>query len=278
MSAPESVASAGAELKIWRAAPSLEGRRTAAVGAFACDTAKQGAQLLRDVVGRVADEGFDAVVGPMDGDTWSRHRLAVETDGRPPFLMEPHNPPRHVEAFDRAGWAVISRYASAEGPLSAPDRNTDPQGVVLRAFDPSRAISDLERIHALSLRAFSVNFLYTPLSLNRFLALYRPLLPALDPELVVLAEDEAGALQGFLFAVPDMLDFEAERAVVLKTYASLQPGLGSSMARRLYDRATARGYRRVIHALMHEDNLSARHSERLGATVFRRYALWGRRL
>jgi hypothetical protein len=36
------------------------------------------------------------------------------------------------------------------------------------------------------------------------------------------------------------------------------------------------GFRQVIHALMHDDNLSLRHSTRIGGTVFRRYALFGR--
>lgn len=38
------------------------------------------------------------------------------------------------------------------------------------------------------------------------------------------------------------------------------------------------GYRDVVHALIHDDNISRQRSERLGATVFRRYALMGRRL
>jgi len=34
----------------------------------------------------------------------------------------------------------------------------------------------------------------------------------------------------------------------------------------------------VIHALMHESNLSATHSGNTGGKIFRRYALWGGRL
>ena len=39
-----------------------------------------------------------------------------------------------------------------------------------------------------------------------------------------------------------------------------------------------RGYSDVIHALMHESNLSATHSGNTGGHVFRRYALWGGQL
>jgi hypothetical protein len=75
-----------------------------------------------------------------------------------------------------------------------------------------------------------------------------------------------------------LADPSPDRAVIVKTYASLRPGLGSAMMRRFTPAAAAAGFRCVIHALMHEDNLSARHSTALGATVFRRYALWGLKL
>lgn len=266
-----------ASLRIWRQAPAWDGRRTAALGEFICETAEAGARVLEVAVEQLRAEGFEAVVGPMNGDTWGTHRLVIESDGRPPFLLEPSNPAHYPEAFERAGWSIISRYASAEGPL--PDSaasDVSPPGFRLEPFDLDRADAELAELHRVSLAAFTRGFLYQPLSLEAFVAQYRPVLPRLDPELVVMARDEAGALQGFLFAIPDLADPSPDRAVILKTYASLKPGLGSSLARRLYARASARGYRRVIHALMHDDNLSARHSARLGAAVFRRYALWGK--
>lgn len=269
----------GASFRIWRDAPSWEGRRTAALGEFVCDTPETGARALAAAVAALTDEGFEAVVGPMNGDTWATHRLVVESDGRPPFLLEPSNPAHYPAAFEQAGWSTISRYASAEGPLpESGDTDVPPPGFRLDAFDMDRAETELAELHRVSLAAFTRGFLYRPLSLDAFAAQYRPVLARLDPDLVVMARDEAGALQGFLFAIPDLADPSPDRAVILKTYASLKPGLGSALARRFYSRAATRGYRRVIHALMHDDNLSARHSARLGATVFRRYALWGRTL
>lgn len=268
---------AGASLRLWREAPSWNGQRTAAVGEFACDDADAGARLLTETCAQLAAEGFQSVVGPMNGDTWASYRLVVESDGRGPFLMEPSNPSHFPAAFERAGWSQIARYASSEGPLpetAAPA--ADPPGVTLSSFNLDQADTELAGLHRVSLAAFAGAFLYQPVSSDAFAAMYRPVLGQLDPELVVMARDEAGALQGFLFAIPDLADPRPDRAVILKTYASLRPGLGSSLARRFYAVAAARGYRRVIHALMHDDNLSARHSARLGAEVFRRYALWGR--
>jgi hypothetical protein len=65
--------------------------------------------------------------------------------------------------------------------------------------------------------------------------------------------------------------------VILKTYASLRPGVGSVLSEAFHAAAERLGFRRAIHALMHDDNLSLQHSGRIGGRVFRRYVLLGRR-
>ncbi len=279
MTAPEPVQASGASLSIWREAPSLDGLRTAALGAFACETPGAGATLLQAAAQRLKSEGFGAVLGPMDGDTWGKHRLVVDSDGRPPFLMEPENPAHYPAAFDGAGFTIVSRYVSAERPADLPESATPARsGLRLRNFDPSRAEAELAALHAVSLEAFASNHFYAPISRERFLAMYQPVLPMLDPELIFLAEDEAGELKAFLFAIPNYNEGRAPNTVILKTYASRTKGGGSMLANAFHARARAKGFERVIHALMHESNLSARHSDNTGGKVFRRYALWGQRL
>lgn len=266
----------GAELKLFRDAPSLDGRRTAALGSFACETPEAGAKAIREAMALLKVEGFAAVLGPMDGNTWQKHRLVIESDGRTPFLMEPSNPPHYVDAFEQSGLQVVSRYVSAVRPAVALENTSQPPaGLRLRELDASRAEAELTRIHALSLEAFAANHFYQPIALEDFLASYRPILPMIDPELVLLAEDEAGALKGFLFAAPDFAEGPKPKAVILKTYASCAKGGGSMLASAFYDRAKAKGFTEVINALMHDSNLSATHSGNHGSRIFRRYALWG---
>ncbi len=279
MSAAEIMTGEGASLAIYREAPSLEGAQTSALGQFQCESADAGARLIRAAMERLKGEGFDAVLGPMDGDTWGKHRLVVESDGRPAFLMEPSNPAHYVAAFEASGLGIVSRYVSALRPADVePSRSAAPAGLRLRAFDKVRAEEELARIHALSLSAFSSNHFYQPISLEDFLASYRPVLGVIDPELVLLAEDTAGDLAAFLFAVPNYAEGQAPKSVILKTYASRVKGAGSMLANEFHARAQARGFSDVIHALMHESNLSALHSDKTGGKVFRRYALWGGRL
>jgi hypothetical protein len=270
----DSISIPGASLTLFRDAPSLQGKRTAALGEFACETAEAGARAVREAMALLKGEGFEAVLGPMDGNTWAKHRLVIESDGRPPFLMEPQNPAHFVDAFKQSGLQIISRYVSAVMPAELIDSKTIVPSLTIRQFDPARAEAELTRVHALSLEAFASNHFYQPIALEPFLASYRPVLGLIDPELVLLLEDEAGALKGFLFAIPNLAD-PGSKAVILKTYASRAKGGGSMLANEFHRRAKDKGFADVIHALMHESNLSAAHSDSKGGKIFRRYALWG---
>jgi hypothetical protein len=155
-------------------------------------------------------------------------------------------------------------------------------GVSIRTFDPARAVEELRRIFALSLTSFSQNFLYTPISETEFLSQNSSVLPFLRPELVLLAERDG--LMGFLFAVPDLL--QARRGVLVDTVivktVAVDPsvsgiGLGGMLVDLVQRSAREMGYCRIIHALMHETNLSRRISERYARTI-RRYALFSRSL
>ena len=120
----------------------------------------------------------------------------------------------------------------------------------------------MQRIFKLSLSAFSRNVLYTPIAEAEFLAQYHAVLPHVRPELVLLAEKE-DALVGFMFAIPDLL--QARRGVpidtvILKTIA-VDPavsgmGLGGALMDLVQRSARDLGFRRAIHALIHETNVS----------------------
>jgi hypothetical protein len=253
-------------------APAWDGARTMALGGIRAADPADAAGLLRIAVDRARALGAGALIGPMDGDTWRPYRLPVESDGRPPFLMEPTAPPHLHRAFLDAGFAELARYFSAARPLTptAPDPCVRPW----EGEDPEALFA---QVHALSTRAFAGNAFYRPIALEAFLAMYMPMVPLLKPELVLFARD-GDRLIGFLFGIPDYAQGPAPEAAILKSYASLAPGAGRALATTFHANAAAMGYGSAIHALIHEDNRSAARSRREGAGVFRRYALMGRRL
>lgn len=276
----------------WRATASLDGRRTGCIGHLAAGDAGAAHAILDQACARLRAAGCAMALAPMDGDTWHRYRTVTDRGDRPRFVLEPWDDGGvGADVLTAAGFTPVARYVStlvedltaADPRLPAVAGRLRAAGVTVRPFDPTRTDEDLARLHALSLIAFRGNILYTPLWADRFAELYRPILPLLEPELVLMAEC-AGETVGYAFALPDHAQAERGRpvdTVVLKTVA-VRPGrawrgLGAWLAAEIHRRAAAAGCRAVIHALMHEGNRSAAWSRRFGR-VIRRYALFARAL
>ena len=266
--------------------------RTGLIGHYESVDPQSGTDLLRTAVQRLREQGADRILGPMNGSTWGRYRLALppgpgDGDPEPPFLSEPWNPADYPLDFQAAGFRVGATYESAiVEDLAAPDPRRDElaervrsRGATLRALDLGRFDDELRAIFELSRTAFAENLFYSPIEFEEFHARYLPLRPLLDPEMVRLAEDADGRLLGFVFAFPDLLSAANGRPtrVVLKTLASAPEarglGLGTFLTDEVRRVAHEKGYRSVIHALMQADNESVRIS-RHSARVFRRYALY----
>lgn len=295
-----------ASLALWWQEPVGAPYRVGRIGHTTWTDPEDGAALLAAAVGRLRQRGMDRAVGPLDGSTWFGYRVVTESGGRPAFAMEPMPEPVIALAFERAGFQPCARYLSSvvqalpdDSAQAAADlaRLAD-AGVTVRPLEPSRARVELTALHSLLLRAFADNPYYAPLSLDRFLALYHPLVARVDPDLVLIAESAAddpgadgdrqrgaaGQPVGVVLAMPDLAQAgrqEAVDTVIIKTLA-VDPaqrgkGIGGALVRVVQERARESGYRSAIHALMHDENASTAISAHLG-TPFRRYALLGRDL
>lgn len=275
----------------WNATPLLDGRPVGVIGHYAATHAETGGALLARGCDLLASRGLSTAVGPMDGTAWRRYRFIVDRGDEPAFFLEPDNPDEWPGHWTRVGFAPLAAYTSAiNDDLSFEDPRTaravgrlNDAGITLRAFDPGRAQTELHEIFRLSLAAFRRNFLYTPIGEEEFVAQYRAVLPYVRPELVVLAEKE-GTLVGFMFALPDLLQARREAGtdtVILKTVAvdpsAAGMGLGGVLMDLVQRNARDIGFRRAIHALIHEDNISRRISDRSARTI-RRYALFSKGL
>lgn len=287
--------SPGATASLWwnaKQQPAVEEGPTGVIGHFWSNdpSGHAAVELLHKACQRLADHGAVVAIGPMNGNTWRSHRLVIDSNGRPPFAMEPRNPPWWVNCFDLARFRPLACYSSAAVDLGheppdfhALEQRLADRGLAIRHLDAGSFEDDLVRIHELSLEAFAGNYLYTPLALDEFLAAYTRLRAAVRPEFVLLAESADG-LQGFVFALPDVEAAAASRqpALVVKTLA-VRPrggwrGLGSLLVHLVQQRARQSGFAEALHALQHEANPSLRLGSRFHPTVFRRYALFSRRL
>lgn len=277
---PTQVAIGTASCRIYRDAPQWQSRHTAAIGQFCCASVDDGARVLMRSCELLRAEGFEAVIGPMNGDTWHHYRVVVESDGTPPFMMEPTSGSHDLPAFQSAGFHPISSYVSARASLadaigSGPPVEMD--GIRVQPWDGADAKSLIGRLFDFSSRGFDRNAFFKPIELPQFIKIYEPVIPSIDPRLVLFALCGSEPV-GFLFGFPNGTAQQRPTAAVLKTYASGKRGVGRLLADAFHRTASQLGFSEVIHALMHVDNDSCKHSELHGATIFRRYALMGRQL
>ena len=283
---------ARARASLWhRQAPKWLGERLGVIGHYAAEDPAAGNAILRRACTELAAAGCTLAVGPMDGDTWHSYRFVTETGDAPPFFLEPWQPPTWTDHWYDAGFRPLAEYHSTvsedlDGAEDDPRqheaaRRVQAADVRVRALEPARWEEELGKIHAVAAVSFQTNFLYTPLPAEDFLALYAPLKSVVRPDLVLISENASGQPVGFALGLPNVSDVSRE-TFIAKTVAVLPSAAGVGLGRILVDglHAAARGlgYRRAIHALMHDDNASRHLSARFGSRPLRRYALFSRRL
>ena len=275
----------------WQNTPPYESHRLGLIGHFAARDLAAANELLRAACAELKARNCTMAIGPMDGNTWQRYRLLTERGDAPTFFLEPDNPDEWVQYFAHNGFAIAAEYFSTlttdlrvRNPrMNAVAENMAAQGVTIRAAQPERWTAELASIYAVASVAFQPNFLYTPIAEAEFIAQYKSLQSYIRPELVLLAEHEQRPV-GFLFALPDLAQAQRGQAVdtfIVKTVAVLPEGkyrgLGSLLVARSHAIGAALGFRRAIHALMHEANKSRSISKHYSQPL-RLYALFGKEL
>lgn len=275
----------------WTRAPLLTGHRVGLIGHFTATKSEAARMLLQQACRQLALQGCTIAVGPVDGSTWQRYRLITERNQEPPFFLEPDNPEEWPTYFTESGFMTLATYSSAlNADLSRRDPRVDKArkrlestGISIRPLRMDDFAGELSRIHSVAEVSFRKNFLYTSISKAAFVAQYQSIRDFIRPDFCLIAEHNQQAV-GFIFALPDALQSartEAIDTVIIKTVAVLPErdyaGLGVLLVDRCQQAACNLGYRRAIHALMHDANNSLNISSRYGR-VIRRYSLFAREL
>jgi ribosomal protein S18 acetylase RimI-like enzyme len=268
--------------------------RSGLIGHYEASDTAAGVALLERARGWLGSSGVARVLGPMNGSTWARYRLALPSQPGDPkfnppwFLGEPRNPVSYPDHFEAAGFGVAARYESrlddAPGVMPKDAQELAARiasaGFRVRALDPSRFDEELRALFDVSLAAFADNLYYTPIGFEAFRAMYEPFRGRLDPGFVLMGHDARGALVAYQFAFPDPVSARdgTPTRLVVKTVATLPAARGHGLANHMLDmlraRAHAGGYAAVVHALMHVSNFSMKMSGRHESKIFRRYALY----
>ncbi|MGH7323970.1 MAG: GNAT family N-acetyltransferase [Candidatus Rokuibacteriota bacterium] len=222
----------------------------------------------------LGERGVRTIYGPLDLATWFNYRFRVPAEGsadeeaEASFAWEPVNPPEYARWFAEAGFREAERYCSVGFRIDDPalvdlvvattglahDQARD-KGLSFRPLDAARLEAELAVLYALSMEAFGENFLFEPIPLEVFRALYVAGVARLAEPLIHFVLDPQGREAGFVFAFID------RGYAVIKTIAVRPQFRGRKVSTALmhlvFRDAAARGLHRAIAALVKTDSTSA---------------------
>jgi hypothetical protein len=271
--------------------PIYKGYNCSTLGHFFAVDPESGREILEYAFDRLRERRKNYVIGPMNGNTWQSYRFISEDSGYPRFFLEPDSMLWWPQVFVDSGFSVIAEYSSAlsdeldyrDSSIGVALDNIRTHNLTMRPFDPGRSEAELEAVHRLSLKSFARNFLYTDIGRAEFMQLYQKIIPYVVPDYFQLVEDH-GRLAAYVFAIPDYAQQargEEIDTLILKTVARAPDkkytGLGNYLVYCIHQQAAKRGFKKIIHALMHETNVSRKISDKSALTI-RRYRLYGREL
>ena len=234
----------------------------------------------------LARQGCERVWGPMEGCTWFSYRSNLGPSLRPAFFKEPTGSP---EGWLAAGYTKREDYfSSLQNNREFLEKNAgkleraQELGFRFRSLDLSRLTSELESCHRISHACFSEALGYAKIPFSVFEAMYRPLLAQVPQELLILVESPEREVVGFCLCYPEIFSPE-RREFVIKSLAVdprvQRASLASAMMTKAHQRAMAMGFEGGgIYALIRADAHSVAISEKAGARIFRRYALYEKTL
>jgi len=264
-------------------------KKASTIGNYECvDEQDISEFLINHIAERSKEAGKSYLIGPMNGSTWDNYRFSDHHD-YPNFLMEPYHPLYYNDQFKTQDFKPISTYTSGinsdlicdfENVVRLEESFTQ-AGVIIRSIDMDDYENELLKLHRLVTLAFKTNFLYTPVSKETFLRKYKEVSGFINPEMVLIAEDSAENLIGFLFAFEDKYN-QNGKCMVVKTIARdpdrQWSGLGHIMANRITRLAKKEGFNCMVHAFMIEDGTSTGVSKQFLGKVFKNYTLYAKKL
>ena len=269
--------------KILARAGLIYANNRAQIGFFEAINDINAVRFLFDEIKKYASQkGYDYLIGPINGSTWKKYRVTLPSNN-PPFLLDNYNKPYYAELFEQCGFETIANYTSSVcrnldrdySRLNKFEKIFEQKGVKIRKFDPNNFERDIRKIYEVSIKSFVNNFLYTPIEFEEFFKMYEPVKSFLNPEWVLIAENEQNDALAFIFGFDNLYN-RREKSLIIKTLAQIPDykyrGIGSYLTEYMHKKAKDAEYDNIIHALMHENNVSANI---LSGELYHEYKLYG---
>jgi L-amino acid N-acyltransferase YncA len=244
--------------------------------------------LLNYISSRAKQLGAEYLIGPMNGSTWDHYRFSNHHNN-PNFFLEPYHHLYYNELFMHSGFAPIARYFSSLDKqlrfdipgIVEREKELCASGMTMRSINLKDFRNELRKMFEFNELAFQTNFLYTPIAWETFYKKYAESVKIINPEFVLIAEDEEKNIAGFFFCVDDLFN-RNEKSLVVKSIARHPDqkwrGLGHVIGNEIIKRASKHGYKSIVHAFMSEQGTSVKISQNYLGESYKNYTLYGKEI
>lgn len=236
--------------------------------------------LLNEVKTWALKNNIKKIIGPINFNTWLPYRFRVNWDDPNYFSWEPQNPQGYPDFLEKFGFKQQASYTTTGyEPLldlmNATEKNfeaTTQIGYSFPEFDGSSLLQNIDKIHAVTMRAFAKNHLFEPLPLDYFKQFYVPLAKKEDHSHFRWMISPQGETIGYLFNFVDQGHF------IMKSFAVVPEetgkGLSNACLHACLKKAHSMGIDKTVSALVIEGNRSESYGKKQKQIWQHRYCLY----
>jgi hypothetical protein len=254
-------------------------------GYFNADNKNTANALIQELEKVTISNGASTLVGPINGSTWYNHRLMDSFENNP-FLGEEVTPLEYNDYLTSNNFKVLKSYQSnlassshfSDEFITQKEKELNDNDWKIRTIDKAILTNELLKIARFSNKAFSSNFLFSPIEELDFVKKYTPLMTSLNTEYVWLIENQEGETKALMLAYENLLNNNKE--LIIKTTARNPicdiKGLGMYLCHKVTKQAKENGIDNIIHAyIANENNSSASISQsQLQGDMHRTYKIY----
>jgi hypothetical protein len=263
----------------------IENQKSIQIGYFEALDNEIATKLLFKAIKTLANSiGVSKIIGPMNGSTWDNYRFVTHSSDESMFLSEMQYPDYYLRLWENNHFKCLSEYMSTaqttfvkydEKRVSDYEQTAISNGYIFRLLQLEDYENELKRIYQFCIDSFKNNYLYSATSEADFIKKYWALKKWIDPKFVFLVTKD-NTIQTLLFCIPDVLD-QSQKRLIIKTIANkpskATAGFMYILGNKLIDNVIEHGYTKLIHAFMHQANISTKTSQHFNGNVIRKYQL-----
>jgi GNAT superfamily N-acetyltransferase len=171
--------------------------------------------LLQTAVDYAREAGHDSIIGPAQFSTNDEVGLLIDSFDDTPRVLMTYNPPYYQTFIEEAGfqkamdlWAYALdiehfRENMPEKLIRVTEKVKERKNFVVRKIRMSEFNQEVERIKPIYNKSWERNWGFVPMTDPEFDKLAKDLKPLLDPNVVILVEQDGEAI-GFGLSLPDL--------------------------------------------------------------------------